>query len=337
MTPSDHEQIIVSDAEAKGRLDVFLAKRLTLSRSRIQALIQSGHISLNGKACRASKQVRSGDLIVVSEPRPEPIELEAEDIPLKILFEDEHLLVVDKPAGIVVHPGAGIHKGTLVNALLHHIENLSGIGGWVRPGVVHRLDKETSGCLVLAKDDWTHSRLSSQFARRKVQKFYLAICIGRFAQGHGEIVKPIGRHPVHRQKMAIVDSGRAARTAWWVIQEEPSWSLVLCQIFTGRTHQIRVHLNSVGHAILGDKVYGKSAAGCSRQMLHAWRLAFFHPTTENWLEFEAELPDDFRKIGADANAVVRARTEAGRRSFAEHRATGGSSRGRSASSPYRTT
>jgi 23S rRNA pseudouridine1911/1915/1917 synthase len=310
MTPS--ERIFVSPAEAKQRVDIFLAKRLTLSRNRIQALIQSGHISLNGKACRASEQVRGGDSIAISEPRPEPIEVEAEDIPLKILFEDEHLLVVDKRAGMVVHPGAGIDKGTLVNALLHHIENLSGIGGRFRPGVVHRLDKETSGCLVIAKDDRTHSRLSSQFAGRKVQKFYLAMCIGRFALGHGEIVKSIGRHPVHRQKMAVVDSGRAAKTAWWVIQEEPSWSLVMCQIFTGRTHQIRVHLSSIGHAILGDKVYGKSAAGYSRQMLHAWRLAFFHPTTEKWLEFEAELPDDFRKSGVDANAIVRARTEAGR-------------------------
>jgi len=311
MIPS-HEQIFVSSAEAKQRVDVFLAKKTgRLSRSRIQQLIESGHILVNGKACRPGDRVRNGDSIVLSEPAPESIEVEAEDIPLKILFEDEHLLVVDKPAGMVVHPGAGIHKGTLVNALLHHIENLSGIGGRVRPGVVHRLDRETSGCLVIAKDDRTHARLSSQFAGRKVQKFYLAMCNGRFAQDHGDIVKPIGRHPVHRQKMAVVDSGRAAKTAWWVIQEEPCWSLVTCRIFTGRTHQIRVHLNSIGHAILGDKVYGKSAAGYSRQMLHAWRLAFFHPATENWLEFEAELPDDFRESGADADAVVRARAKAG--------------------------
>jgi 23S rRNA pseudouridine1911/1915/1917 synthase len=138
------------------------------------------------------------------------------------------------------------------------------------------------------------------------------MCSGKFAREFGEILKPIGRHPVHRQKMAVIDSGRAAKTAYWVIQEEPSWSLVLCQIFTGRTHQIRVHLQSIGHAILGDKIYGKSAAGYSRQMLHAWRLGFFHPISENWLEFEAELPDDFRRSGVDANAVIRARTEAGR-------------------------
>ena len=281
------------------------------SRSRIKALIESGQILLNGKTCRASEQVRTGDSIVIIEPEPEPIELEAEDIPLKILFEDQHLLVIDKPAGMVVHPGAGIQGGTLVNALLHHIENLSGIAGKFRPGVVHRLDKETSGCLVVAKDDRTHLRLSNQFAGRTIRKFYLAMCAGRFAKRHGEIIKPIGRHPVHRQKMAVIDSGRAAKTVYRVIQEEPLWSLVICQIFTGRTHQIRVHLNSIGHAILGDKVYGKSAAGYSRHMLHAWRIGFFHPITENWLEFESELPDDFRRKGADASAVVRARSEVG--------------------------
>jgi len=266
---------------------------------------------LNGKTCRPSEQVRSGDSIVIRAPEPEPIELEAEDIPLKILFEDEHLLVVDKPAGMVVHPGAGIREGTLVNALLHHIENLSGIGGKFRPGVVHRLDKETSGCLAVAKDDRTHSLLSNQFAGRTIRKFYLAMCAGRFTQRHGEIMKPIGRHPVLRKKMAVIDSGRAAKTAYWVLQEEPLWSFIMCQIFTGRTHQIRVHLHSIGHAILGDKVYGKSAAGYSRHMLHAWRLGFFHPITENWLEFEAELPDDFCRKGVDANAVVRARSEVG--------------------------
>ena len=307
------EPIIVGPAEPKQRLDVFLARRTDgLSRSRIKALIESGHILLNGKTCRPSEQVRSGDSIVISEPEPEPVELEAQDIPLKILFEDQHLLVVDKPAGMVVHPGAGIREGTLVNALLHHIENLSGIGGKFRPGVVHRLDKETSGCLAVAKDDRTHLRLSSQFAGRKIRKFYLAMCAGRFSERHGEIMKPIGRHPVLRQKMAVIDSGRAAKTAYWVLQEEPLWSLVMCQIFTGRTHQIRVHLNSIGHSIIGDKIYGKSAAGYSRHMLHAWRLGFFHPITENWLELEAELPDDFRRKGADANAVVRARSEVSR-------------------------
>jgi 23S rRNA pseudouridine1911/1915/1917 synthase len=311
-------EIVVGPAEAKQRIDIFLAKTVgRLSRSRIQALIASGCVSLNGKTCRASEQVRSGDSIVIWEPQPEAIDLAAEDIPLKILFEDDHLIVINKPAGMVVHPGAGIQSGTLVNALLHHIENLSVIGGKFRPGIVHRLDKETSGCILVAKDDRTHSCLSSQFAGRDIRKFYLAMCSGTFTRRAGEIVKPIGRHPVQRQKMTVIDSGRAAKTAYWVIQEESSWSLVLCQIFTGRTHQIRVHLKSIGHSILGDKVYGKSVGDFSRQMLHAWRLGFFHPITENWLEFEAELPDDFRRNGADANAVIRARAEAGHRSFTQ--------------------
>ena len=304
--------IVVSPAEPKQRLDVFLAKTLDrLSRSRIQALIASGYVSLNGKTCRPSEQVRSGDSIVISEPPPEPIDLPAENIPLKILFEDDYLIVIDKPAGMVVHPGAGIRSGTLVNALLHHFASLSDIGGKFRPGVVHRLDKETSGCILVAKDDRTHSRLSSQFAGRNIRKFYLAMCSGKFDRRAGEIVKPIGRHPVQRQKMAVVDSGRAARTAYWVIQEEPSWSLVLCQLFTGRSHQIRVHLKSIGHPILGDKVYWKSVGDYPRQMLHAWRLGFFHPVAENWLQFEAEMPDDFHRNGADANAVIRARAEPG--------------------------
>jgi 23S rRNA pseudouridine1911/1915/1917 synthase len=306
------ETILVGSHEPAQRLDVFLAKAANrLSRSRIQALVRSGFVSLNGRSCRASDRVRSGDSIVLQEPAPEPAELKPEDIPLRILFEDRYLLVVDKPAGIVVHPGAGNHSGTLVNALMHHVENLSGIGGEIRPGVVHRLDKETSGCLLIAKDDYTHTRLSAQFAGRKVQKLYLAMCAGKFASPHGEILKPIGRHPVVRRKMAVVESGRTARTTYRVIQEEPGWSLLVCRLFTGRTHQIRVHLHALGHPILGDKIYGNAGAGYARQMLHAWRLGFFHPVSENWMESEAELPDDFLQSGADATAIVRARTEPG--------------------------
>jgi 23S rRNA pseudouridine1911/1915/1917 synthase len=316
------ERIIVGPAETKQRVDVYLTTRISrFSRSRIKTLIESGNVLLNGKLCRASQHVRGGDSIVIAEPPPEPVGLKAEDLPIKILFEDEHLLVVDKPAGMVVHPGAGLHSGTLVNALLHHVKNLSGIGGELRPGIVHRLDKETSGCLAIAKNDPAHTRLSTHFARRTVHKFYLAMCSGRFTRKQGEILQPIGRHPVHRKKMAIVDSGRPAKTVYWVLQEEPSWSLALCQIFSGRTHQIRVHLNSIGHAVLGDKVYGKAAGSFPRQMLHAWRLGFFHPMTEIWLEFEADLPDDFLQRGADANAVIRARSQAGSGSAAQSRGT----------------
>jgi len=222
------------------------------------------------------------------------------------------MLVVNKPAGMLVHPGAGVQSGTLVNALLHHVSNLSGIGGVLRPGVVHRLDKDTSGCLVVAKHDVAHLNLSNQFARRKVKKFYLALCAGRFRTLGGEIINPIGRHPVHRQKMAIVERGRPAHTRFEVIQQTSQWALVLCQIHTGRTHQIRVHLHSIGHPVLGDKVYGKAASEYDRQMLHAWRLGFSHPIAENWLEFEAGLPDDFLQHGVEENGIARTRSELGR-------------------------
>jgi 23S rRNA pseudouridine1911/1915/1917 synthase len=307
------DQIVAALSDAGQRLDLFLATKIDrFSRARIQALIRSGHVLLNGSTCRAKQTIRTGDSITVSEPEPDPIVLQPESLPVPILFEDEHMVVVHKPAGMVVHPGAGVQSGTLVNALLHHVSNLSGIGGVLRPGVVHRLDKETSGCLVVAKHDVAHLRLSNQFAGRKVQKFYLALCAGRFTKLGGEIVKPIGRHPVHRQKMAVVDRGRAAHTRYEVIQQTSQWALVLCQIHTGRTHQIRVHLHSIGHPVLGDKVYGKAASQFSRQMLHAWRLGFFHPMAENWLEFEAGLPDDFLQHGVEENGIARTRSKLGR-------------------------
>jgi 23S rRNA pseudouridine1911/1915/1917 synthase len=311
-------QIVVDPSDAGQRLDLFLAAHIDrLSRARIQALIRSGHILLNGMTCRAKQSTRAGDEVTVSEPEPEPIVLQPEALAVPILFEDEHLLVVNKPAGMTVHPAAGIQSGTLVNALLHHVSNLSGIGGLLRPGVVHRLDKETSGCLVVAKHDVAHLRLSNQFAGRKVQKFYLALCSGRFTKSAGEITKPIGRHPVHRQKMAVLDRGRPAHTRFEVIQETSRWVLVLCQIYTGRTHQIRVHLHSIGHPVLGDKVYGKASGEYDRQMLHAWRLGFFHPIAENWLEFEAGLPDDFLQSGVEENGIIRARPDLGRRNVAQ--------------------
>jgi 23S rRNA pseudouridine1911/1915/1917 synthase len=309
MDKGNIDQIVVASSDAGQRLDLFLAAQIDrLSRARIQTLIQSGHILVNGTTSRAKQIIRAGDKVMVSEPEPEPVVLQPEALTVPILFEDEHLLVVNKPAGMTVHPGAGVRSGTLVNALLHHVSKLSGIGGALRPGVVHRLDKETSGCLVVAKDDIAHLRLSNQFAGRKVQKFYLALCAGRFTKFVGEIIKPIGRHPVHRQKMAIIDRGRAAHTRFEVIQQTSRWSLVLCQIYTGRTHQIRVHLHSIGHPLLGDKVYGKTSSEYSRQMLHAWRLGFFHPIAENWLEFEAGLPDDFLQCGLEENGIVRARS-----------------------------
>jgi 23S rRNA pseudouridine1911/1915/1917 synthase len=293
------------------RLDRAITVQLThLSRSRIQALIESGHVQLNGHPCKPSDRVNEGDIIALTEPPLKVVELVAEDIEIPMLFEDNDLIVLNKPAGLTVHPGAGIESGTVVNAMLYHCKGLSGIGGELRPGIVHRLDKETSGCLLIAKNDATHLALSRQFAGREVSKYYLALCRGLFRHQKGDVKEPIGRHPVLRQKMAITQKGRTAHTGYEVIEVLPSiGSLVLCRLFTGRTHQIRVHLHHLGHPILGDKVYGKAEPAFIRQMLHAWRLGFFHPTSKKWLVFEAELPNDFVATGIHEDAIVRTRSQ----------------------------
>jgi 23S rRNA pseudouridine1911/1915/1917 synthase len=281
------------------RLDRFLADEVQhLSRSRLQTLIRQGHATLNGNNARPREIVHAGDLIRLIEPPLEKIAAEPENIPLDILFEDKDLLVLNKPAGIVVHPGAGNVRHTLVNALLAHCPTLSGIGGKERPGIVHRLDKETSGCLVVAKNDAAHQNLSRQLAERTVEKIYLALVAGIIRKKQGVIDAPIGRHPVNRKRMAVAKRrGRAARTDYRVLQSTGGISLVECMLHSGRTHQIRVHLHHLGHPVLGDKVYGgKHADAFSRQMLHAWKLGFHHPHTGEWRKFEAPLPDDFAEV-----------------------------------------
>ena len=236
-------------------------------------------------------------MVQLEVPALEKIEAAPEAIAFPILFEDEDLIVLDKPAGMVVHPGAGNMDGTLVNALLHHCPTLSGIGGKERPGIVHRLDKETSGCLVVAKNDATHRELSKQFAARTLKKIYLALVAGQLKKAAGTIDAPIGRHPVHRQRMSIsrTSRGRSAMTEYRVVRAGVEMSLVECALHSGRTHQIRVHLHHLGNPVLGDKLYAaKTAKGFPRQMLHAWRLGFTHPRTGKWMEFEAPLPEDFR-------------------------------------------
>ncbi|MEO5718083.1 MAG: RluA family pseudouridine synthase, partial [Chthoniobacterales bacterium] len=238
--------------------------------------------------------IRTGDVVRLIEPVVEEIEDKAEEIPLTILFEDDDLLVLNKPAGLVVHPGAGNQTHTLVNALLHHCTNLSGIGGKQRPGIVHRLDKETSGCLVVAKNDTTHHELARQFAEREVKKIYLALVAGTLKRPRGTIDAPIGRHPVQRKKMAIDQrKGREAITEYRVLQSGAGVSLVECALHSGRTHQIRVHLHHLGHSIIGDSLYGKKG-GAARQMLHAWKLGFTHPRTGERQFFEAPIPADFQ-------------------------------------------
>jgi len=296
MTNSSPVQLVVSKHDAKLRLDRFLANHLpNHSRSRLQQLIRAGFVRLNGITTRPRQVVRNGDKIEFIEPPPEKIETQPEPIPLDILFEDKDLIVINKPAGLVVHPGAGHREHTLVNALLHHCPALSGIGGQERPGIVHRLDKETSGCLLVAKNDATHRELSRQFAEREVEKVYLALVSGKLRKQAGVIEERVGRHPVHRQRMkASLLRGRAAKTEYHVIHSTDEASLIECRLHTGRTHQIRVHLHHLGHAVLGDKIYAsRPAKNFPRQMLHAWKLGFKHPSTGEWTTFKAPLPSDF--------------------------------------------
>ena len=289
-------QFVVSKDGAQLRLDRFLAKQLPdYSRSRLQQLIRTGFVLLNGATTRPRQLVRSGDKVELTEPPLEKIESQPEPIPLEILFEDNDLIVINKPAGLVVHPGAGHRQHTLVNALLSHCTTLSGIGGKERPGIVHRLDKETSGCLVVAKNDEAHRELSRQFAERVVEKTYLALVAGKLRKRAGVIEEKIGRHPVHRQRMSVSSSrGRAAKTEYCVVRPGNQASLVECRLHSGRTHQVRVHLHHLGHPVLGDKVYAtRTAKDFPRQMLHAWKLGFRHPGTGDWKSLEASLPDDF--------------------------------------------
>ena len=282
--------------EAKIRLDRFLANKLPeYSRSRLQQLVRTGFVRLNGATTRPRHLVRSGDKIEVTEAPLEKIDNQPEPIPLEVLFEDKDIIVINKPPGLVVHPGAGHRQHTLVNALLSHCPTLSGIGGKERPGIVHRLDKETSGCLVVAKNDWAHRELSRQFAERWVEKIYLALVAGKLRKEAGAIEEKIGRHPVHRQRMSVASArGRPAKTDYRVVCSGDQASLVECRLYSGRTHQIRVHLHHLGHPVLGDKVYAAHLAkNFPRHMLHAWKLGFRHPCSGESKSFEAPLPDDF--------------------------------------------
>jgi 23S rRNA pseudouridine1911/1915/1917 synthase len=291
------------------RLDRFLTEQaLTGSRNQVRKWIEEGRVTVNTVPVKAGYRLKEGDLIQVDPKAPEPLALEPEPIPLTVLWEDRDLLVIDKPAGLVVHPAPGHLSGTLVQALLHHCRDLSGIGGVLRPGIVHRLDKDTSGLLIVAKNDPTHRSLIRQFQSGEVFKEYRALVWGHPSPRQGRIDRPIGRHPVHRKKMAVTETrGKPALTEWVVEEMYPAGlALLRVRIKTGRTHQIRVHLASVGLPVLGDPLYGptkgKSAQRAplssqaltqiSRQMLHAARLSFIHPGTKEELALEAPLPAD---------------------------------------------
>jgi 23S rRNA pseudouridine1911/1915/1917 synthase len=302
------ESLTIEKTLLTERLDTFLRAQFpAVSRGAIQRLIEEGHILVNGNKVKPNHTPRAGEQVQVTWPEAKPAKALPEEMPLEILFEDEVLLVLNKAAGMVVHPAAGHEEHTLVNALLHHCEGeLSGIGGVARPGIVHRLDKETSGCLVVAKNDETHVALSSQFASRKVEKVYHAIVCGEMSRDKGEIRAAIARHPSHRKRMAVSDeTGREARTSYRVLERLRASTLVEARLHTGRTHQIRVHFQFLGFPLVGDLTYGqrqnarlKELVGFAapRVMLHAFQLAFIHPRSGKRVHFEAPLPKDFKDI-----------------------------------------
>jgi len=294
-------EIRVDDVPGE-RLDAFLAARLPeLSRMRIQTLIRDQFILVNGQPAKPRNPVRLGDHITIALPEAVPLDALAQDIPLSILYEDAELLVLNKAPGMVVHPAPGNPDGTLVNALLHHCQGkLSGIGGVERPGIVHRLDKDTSGCIVVAKSDVAHQSLVGQFAGRTMEKLYLAVSQGIPRPEKDTVFTHIGRHPVNRHKMAVVNppGGKAAITDYQVLAVDAAslTALVLCHLHTGRTHQIRVHLHHRGAALVGDPIYGKpsrTSALTGRLMLHAWQLTFDHPLSHERLHFQAPIPPEY--------------------------------------------
>ncbi len=274
------------------RLDVLLSADGELSRSRAAALIKEGCVKVGERAeKKPSYKTEPGAVILLDMPEVRPAKAEAQDIPLEILYQDEHLAVVVKPCGMVVHPAAGNDDGTLVNALLYHLDSLSGIGGEMRPGIVHRLDKDTSGLMLVAKDDQTHAALSEQLSNRQMEKHYRAMVYGKMKEPEGVIEKPIGRSKTDRKKMAVDENGRWAKTEWKVLKEYADRTLLDVHIITGRTHQIRVHMASVGHPVLGDPLYGhKRMPDAPRLMLHAYSLEFTHPATGERMRFTAPCP-----------------------------------------------
>jgi 23S rRNA pseudouridine1911/1915/1917 synthase len=300
------ETILVEQTLLAERLDQFLRTKLPdVSRGAIQRLIEEGHIKVDGKNVKPTHHPRAGETIEVFFPEAKPAEAQPQEIPLDILFEDKDLLVLNKAPGMVVHPAAGHDDSTLVNALLHHCKGqLSGIGGVARPGIVHRLDKDTSGCLVVAKNDAAHLALAEQFSGRSVEKIYNAIVCGELTRDKGEIHGAIARHPTDRKRMAIMESGgREAHTSFQVMEHLRGATLLEIQIHTGRTHQIRVHFQHAGFPVVGDEVYGirpnkklteVTGYKAPRQMLHARKLTFAHPKTGKMKSFEAPWPEDFK-------------------------------------------
>lgn len=292
-------KFLVEENEVNLRLDVFIAgKMYDKSRAYIQNLIKEGNVVISGKVKKSNYKLKLNDVVEFSIPDNEKLDVEPENIPLDVLYEDKDVIVVNKPQGMVVHPAPGNYTGTLVNALLYHCTDLSGINGVLRPGIVHRIDKDTSGILVVAKNDAAHNSLAAQLKEHSMNRVYNALVEGVIKEESGTVDKPIGRHPVDRIKMAVVKDGRHAVTHYNVLERYANNTLIECKLETGRTHQIRVHMAYIGHPIVGDPVYGykKQKFNLQGQMLHARKLGFIHPSTGKYIEFSSELPDYFKKI-----------------------------------------
>ena len=289
-----------SEESKNQRLDAFLASSLDgLTRSQATQLIESGEVAVNGRAVSKSYKLAGGEDIAVTLPEPEPLEAVPQDIPLDVVYEDADVIVVNKPSGMVVHPAPGHPDGTLVNALLYHCAGtLSGVGGALRPGIVHRIDRDTSGLIIAAKNDAAHQYLSAQLADHTLARTYECIVVGKLREDRGTVDAPIARHPTDRKRMAVVAGGREAVTHWEVIARYPGYTHVRCRLETGRTHQIRVHMAYIGHPILGDTVYGakKEVPGLTGQCLHAVGLRFLHPRTHEVVELFCPLPEEFTRM-----------------------------------------
>ena len=289
-----------SEESKNQRLDAFLASSLDgLTRSQATRLSESGEVAMDGKSVSNSYKLAGGEDIAVTLPEPEPVEAVPQDIPLDVVYEDADVIVVNKPSGMVVHPAPGHPDGTLVNALMYHCAGtLSGIGGALRPGIVHRIDRDTSGLIIAAKNDAAHQYLSAQLADHTLARTYECIVVGALREDRGTVDAPIARHPADRKRMAVVAGGREAVTHWEVIARYPGYTHVRCRLETGRTHQIRVHMAYIGHPILGDTVYGakKEVPGLTGQCLHAVGLRFLHPRTHEVMELSCPLPDEFTRM-----------------------------------------
>ena len=295
----DKETIFISE-EKDIRIDVFISQKLVhISRSSVQKLIADGNVTVNGKAIKANYKVQVNDTIKILIPPPEILDVEAENIPLEIVYEDDDLAVINKSQGMVVHPAAGHYSGTMVNGLMYHLKNLSTINGIMRPGIVHRLDKNTSGLMLVAKNDKSHNYLADCLKEHSIKRIYYALVEGVIKEDEGEINAPLGRSIKDRKKRAVtVKNSKEAITNYWVVERYDKYTLMKLRLKTGRTHQIRVHMKHIGHPVVGDDIYGSKANkfGLEGQLLHSKILGFVHPSTKEYMEFESELPEYFLRV-----------------------------------------